>query len=43
MGLYKLMWKHSDKMWSRGKDAMKYILKRGGKMGQHFQVGERRG
>ena len=28
----------SDGMWARGKDMIKYILKRGGKMGGNFQV-----
>merc|ERR1712059_163435 len=28
----------SDKMWNRGKDMMKYVLKRGGKMGTGFQI-----
>ena len=28
----------SDKMWGRGKDMIKYVLKRGGKMGSAFQV-----
>ncbi len=45
MGLHKLMWDNSDRMWERGKETMKYILKRGGRMGQHFRVGrlKRRG
>jgi len=37
-GFSKLFMDHSDKMWARGKDMMKYVLKRGGKMGTSFQV-----
>merc|ERR1711872_1145428 len=37
-GFSKLFMDHSDKMWSRGKDMMKYVLKRGGKMGTSFQI-----
>merc|ERR1712133_134363 len=38
MGFSKLFREYSDKMWSRGKDMMKYVLKRGGHMGSDFQV-----
>merc|ERR1712193_287650 len=37
-GFSKLFMDHSDKMLSRGKDMMKYVLKRGGKMGTSFQI-----
>jgi len=37
-GFSKLFMGHSDKMWARGKDMMKYVLKRGGKMGGSFQI-----
>merc|ERR1712098_332028 len=38
MGFSKYFREYSDKMWSRGKDMMKYVLKRGGHMGSDFQV-----
>merc|ERR1712080_693169 len=38
MGFGKYFKDYSDKMWSRGKDMMKYVLKRGGHMGSAFQV-----
>ncbi len=38
LGMNNLMDGLSDKMWNRGKDTMKYILKRGGRMGSHFKV-----
>merc|ERR1712080_424352 len=41
MGFYKFLMGKSDKMWARGKDMMKYITKRGGKMGAGFQVASR--
>lgn len=38
MGFSKYFMGQSDKMWNRGKDMMKYVLKRGGKMGSGFQI-----
>jgi hypothetical protein len=38
MGFSKYFMALSDKMWARGKEIMKYVLKRGGKMGDGFQV-----
>merc|ERR1711934_877692 len=38
MGFSKFFMGHSDKMWARGKDMMKYVLKRGGRMGTGFQI-----
>jgi len=38
MGFSKFFMGHSDKMWARGKDMMKYVLKRGGHMGTGFQI-----
>merc|ERR1712041_19482 len=38
MGFSKYFREYSDKMWSRGKDMMKYVLKRGGHLGSGFQV-----
>lgn len=38
MGFSKYYQDQSDKMWSRGKDMIKYVLKRGGKMGTGFQI-----
>merc|ERR1711973_305320 len=38
MGFHKYFMEKSDKMWARGKDMMKYILQRGGKMGTGFQI-----
>jgi len=38
LGFAKYFREHSDKMWNRGKDMMKYLLKRGDKMGTNFQV-----
>merc|ERR1712112_583392 len=38
MGFSKYFRKYSDKMWSRGKDMMKYVLKRGGHLAPGFQV-----
>jgi len=38
MGFSKFFMDKSDKMWARGKDMMKYVLKRGGKMGTGFQI-----
>merc|ERR1712112_490341 len=38
MGFSKYFMDYSDRMWSRGKDMMKYVLKRGGHMGSAFQV-----
>jgi len=37
-GFSKYFMEKSDKMWARGKDMMKYVLKRGGKMGNGFQI-----
>lgn len=41
MGFYKFLMGKSDKMWTRGKDMVKYITKRGGKMGSGFQISGR--
>merc|ERR1739838_269810 len=38
MGFSKFFMEKSDKMWSKGKDMIKYVLKRGGKMGTGFQI-----
>ena len=38
MGFHKFFMGKSDAMWARGKDMMKYVLQRGGKMGNGFQV-----
>jgi len=38
MGFSKYFMEQSDKMWGRGKDMIKYVLKRGGKMGSAFQI-----
>jgi len=38
MGFSKYFLEQSDKMWGRGKDMIKYVLKRGGKMGSAFQI-----
>jgi len=38
MGFSKYFMDQSDGMWARGKDMIKYILKRGGKMGGNFQI-----
>jgi hypothetical protein len=38
MGMHKMLTKHSNEMWKNGKDIMKYILERGGKMGTHFKA-----
>ena len=38
MGFSKYFMEQSDKMWAKGKDMIKYVLKRGGKMGANFQV-----
>merc|ERR1712066_109488 len=38
MGFSKFFLEQSDKMWGRGKDMIKYVLKRGGKMGSAFQI-----
>jgi len=38
MGFSKYFMEFSDKMWGRGKDMIKYIAKRGGKMGPGFQI-----
>merc|ERR1712179_233405 len=38
MGFSKYFMEQSDKMWGRGKDMIKYVLKRGGKMGANFQI-----
>merc|ERR1712168_850644 len=38
MGFHKYFMDKSDSMWNRGKDMMKYILKRGGQMGSSFMV-----
>jgi len=37
-GFSKYFMEKSDKMWARGKDMMHYVLKRGGKMGNGFQI-----
>lgn len=41
MGFYKFLMGKSDKMWARGKDMVKYITKRGGKMGSGLQIAGR--
>jgi len=38
MGFSKFFLEQSDKMWGRGKDMIKYVLKRGGRMGSAFQI-----
>jgi len=38
MGFSKYFMEQSDKMWGRGKDMIKYVLKRGGRMGTGFQI-----
>merc|ERR1712055_505294 len=38
LGFSKFFMGQSDKMWKRGKDMMKNVLKRGGKMGTGFQI-----
>merc|ERR1711962_846708 len=38
MGFHKYFMGRSEKMWTRGKDMMKYVLQRGGKMGNGFQI-----
>ena len=38
LGFSKYFMDQSDKMWNRGKDMIKFVLKRGGKMGTGFQV-----
>merc|ERR1712059_12395 len=38
LGFSKFFMEKSDKMWARGKDMMKYVLKRGGRMGTSFQI-----
>jgi len=38
MGFSKFFKEKSDNMWNRGKDMIKYVLKRGGKMGTGFQI-----
>merc|ERR1712055_454103 len=38
MGFSKFFMEKSDKMWARGKGMMKYVLKRGGRMGTSFQI-----
>jgi len=38
MGFHKYFMEKSDSMWNRGKDMMKYVLKRGGAMGHGFQI-----
>lgn len=38
LGFSKYFLEQSDKMWGRGKDMIKYVLKRGGKMGSAFQI-----
>merc|ERR1711928_16087 len=38
LGFSKYFMEKSDSMWARGKDMMKYVLKRGGKMGNGFQI-----
>jgi len=38
MGFHNYFMEKSDSMWNRGKDMMKYILKRGGQMGNNFKV-----
>jgi hypothetical protein len=38
MGFHKFFMEKSDSMWGKGKDMIKYILQRGGKMSNGFQV-----
>ena len=38
MGFSNYFMDQSDKMWARGKDMIKYVLQRGGRMGNGFQV-----
>jgi len=38
LGFHKYFMEKSDKMWSRGKEMMEYVLKRGGRMGTGFQI-----
>jgi len=38
MGFSKYFMAQSDNMWAKGKDMIKYVLKRGGKMGTNFQI-----
>eukprot|EP00088_Acartia_fossae_P040464 TRINITY_DN4214_c0_g1_i1.p1 TRINITY_DN4214_c0_g1~~TRINITY_DN4214_c0_g1_i1.p1 ORF type:complete len:231 (+),score=69.04 TRINITY_DN4214_c0_g1_i1:15-707(+) len=38
LGFHKYFMDKSDKMWARGKGMMEYVLKRGGKMGNAFQI-----
>jgi hypothetical protein len=38
MGFHKFFMDKSDAMWAKGKAMMKYVLQRGGKMGNGFQV-----
>merc|ERR1712025_591776 len=38
MGFSKYFKDQSDKMWAKGRDMIKYVLKRGGKMGANFQI-----
>merc|ERR1711942_160363 len=38
MGFSKFFMEKSDSMWKKGKDMIKYVLKRGGKMGTGFQI-----
>jgi len=38
MGFSKYFMDQSDKMWARGKDMIKYVLQRGGRMGEGFQI-----
>ena len=38
MGFSKFFQEKSDGMWARGKEMMKYVLKRGGRMGTGFQL-----
>ncbi len=38
MGMHSLLQGYSDKMWENGKSIMKYILQRGGRIGQQFSV-----
>ncbi len=40
LGFRSSLWSSSDRAWERGKEAIKYILKRGGRMGKHFKVSE---
>jgi len=38
MGFHKFFMEKSDSMWGKGKDMIKYILQRGGKMSNGFQI-----